>query len=328
MVASGARDVPGVRRVGSGTRPRPRGPTVGGEEARAVRWRRFVAVGDSFTEGLDDPYPHGGYRGWADLVAAALAARVGRPTAVAGAEGRVDGAGGVDDEPFRYANLAIRGRLFDRVVTEQVPAALAMEPDLVSFAAGGNDVLRPRFDGRTLVARLDTVIGRFRRGGADVILFRFVDLSTRLPGRRLTGPRVALINQAIVETAERHGAVLVDLWRDDEFANPLLWSEDRLHLSTAGHRRVAAHVLAALGVEPEPEWWEVPPPPPRRPWAARKAADLGWAGRHLAPWVMRRLTGRSSGDGVTAKRPRMEPFGDEPGPRNDQTDPEPRLGIR
>jgi lysophospholipase L1-like esterase len=90
-----------------------------------VQWRSFVAVGDSFTEGMDDPYPDGTYRGWADLVASRLA---------------------VDAPDFRYANLAIRGRLFPNVVAEQVPAALAMKPDLISFAAGGNDVLRRSFD--------------------------------------------------------------------------------------------------------------------------------------------------------------------------------------
>ena len=87
-----------------------------------MRWRSYVAVGDSFTEGLDDPYPDGSFRGWADLVAARLAAEA------------PDGLG--------YANLAVRGRLFPEVIVEQVPVALAMKPDLISFAAGGNDVLR------------------------------------------------------------------------------------------------------------------------------------------------------------------------------------------
>lgn len=267
-----------------------------------MRWRRFVALGDSFTEGLDDPHPNGGYRGWADLVAGVLAAG-GGGTAASVADG--DGAG---DDHFRYANLAIRGRLFDRVVTEQVPSALSMRPDLISFAAGGNDVLRPNFDGPALIARFDSVIAELRATGADVVLFRFADMRERLPARRWSAPRVALLNDAVIETAERHGAVLVDLWRDEEFANPRLWSPDRLHLSTAGHRRVAAHVLTALGVEVEPGWWRTPAPPPRPRWLARKGAELAWAGRHLAPWVVRRLTGRSSGDRITAKRPTLEPL--------------------
>ena len=257
-----------------------------------MRWRSFVAVGDSFTEGLEDPYETGGYRGWADLVATRLA---------------------VDAGPdFGYANLAVRGRLFAKVVAEQVPAALAMRPDLISFAAGGNDVLRPGFEALVLVERFDAVIGQLRASGADVLLFRFADLMIRLPGQRLIAPRVALLNRAVGETAERHGATLVDLFADDEFRNPAMWSVDRLHLSAAGHRRVAAQVLTALGVECDPQWLLVPPRPARTPWLLARGADLKWAGQHLAPWIRRRLAGRSSGDTVTAKRPLLGPISGTP----------------
>ncbi|QGN46117.1 SGNH/GDSL hydrolase family protein [Micromonospora sp. WMMD558] len=253
-------------------------------------WRSFVAVGDSFTEGMDDSYPDGTYRGWADLVATRLAVEAGAD--------------------FRYANLAIRGRLFPRVVDEQVPTALAMKPDLISFAAGGNDVLRRTFDPDSLLARFDDVVGQLRSGGADVILFRFADVMARLPGQRLVAPRVQLLNRAVGETAERHGAILVDLYADDTYLNPLLWSTDRLHLSSAGHRRVAAQVLTALGVGCDEEWLLVPERPLPKPWLTARTDDLRWAARHLAPWLKRRLTGRSSGDTVTAKRPTLAPVTD------------------
>src|SRR5690606_21116214 len=181
-----------------------------------------------------------GYRGWADLVAARLAA---------------------DQPEFTYANLAVRGRLFDRIVDEQVPHALRMRPDLVSFAGGGNDALRPGFDPAAIIARLDEVVRMLRASGADVLLFRFADLTARLPGGRLIRPRAKILNDAAREMADKHGALLVDLWADDEFGNPALWSVDRLHLSTVGHRRVAAHVLAALGVSCDPSWLDAPPPP-------------------------------------------------------------------
>ncbi|MFD1321164.1 SGNH/GDSL hydrolase family protein [Micromonospora sonneratiae] len=255
-----------------------------------MRWRSYVAVGDSFTEGMNDAYPDGTYRGWADLVAARLAVEAG--------------------PEFGYANLAIRGRLFPNVVAEQVPAALAMRPDLISFAAGGNDVLRRNFDAHALVERFDEVIGQLRGTGADVLIFRFADVMARLPGQRLVAPRVSILNQALGETAERHGAILVDLYADDTFLNPVLWSEDRLHLSAAGHRRVAARVLSALGLPPDEQWLVVPPQPAPTPWLAARGADLRWAGQHLAPWIKRRLTGRSSGDTVTAKRPVLAPFTD------------------
>jgi len=250
-----------------------------------VRWDSFVAVGDSFTEGLDDPYPDGSsYRGWADLVAQALAR---------------DG--------FGYANLAIRGKLLGQVVDEQVPAALTMSPALISFAAGVNDALRRRFDPGALLARFDATVAKLRASGADVLLFRTADVAYRLPAQRVVTPRLAVLNRAVARAAERHGAILVNLSTDQTFRNPALWSTDRLHLSPQGHRRVAAHVLTALGVEPDPAWWQVPPPPPVRPWLAARGADLTWAGRHLVPWFRRRLTGRSSGDGLAAKRPALAP---------------------
>ena len=160
-----------------------------------VRWRRYVAVGDSFTEGMNDLRPDGTFRGWADLVAARLAA---------------------NDPDFGYANLAIRGRLFHAIVDEQVPVALKLEPDLVSFAGGGNDVLRRSFDPTAMMARFDRVIGDFRATGADVVIFRWANVTSRLPGRRMILPRMAVLNQAVEDVAARHGAIMVDMWNDAE----------------------------------------------------------------------------------------------------------------
>jgi lysophospholipase L1-like esterase len=257
-----------------------------------MAWHSYVAVGDSFTEGMDDRDPSGdGYRGWADLVAAHLAAE-------AAARG----------EEFRYANLAIRGRLFGGVISEQVPPTLAMRPDLVSFAAGGNDALRRNFDGPALTARFEEIVASLRGNGADVIVFRFADMSRRLPGKRIILPRTSFLNEAVIEVAARQGAYLVDMWADEELAaNTAMWSEDRLHLSTAGHRRVAGHVLTALGLVPDPTWLDAVPAPARRPWPMARAADARWAARYLAPWIKRRLQGRSSGDLVVAKRPGLAP---------------------
>jgi lysophospholipase L1-like esterase len=245
-----------------------------------VGWSRYVALGDSFTEGMDDRQPDGTYRGWADLVAATL--------------------------DVRYANLAVRGKLFDAVVGEQVGPGLALEPDLFSFAAGGNDVLRRHCDPPALMRRYDQTIKRLRETGADVLVFRFADVMSRLPGTKTIAPRILYLNQAVGDTAQRYGARLVNLFADEEYANPALWSVDRLHMSAAGHLRTAAHVLTALGVEPDPGWWEVPPRPVAKSWPASRADDVVWAGKHLAPWIKRRLTGRSSGDGLSAKRPSFD----------------------
>jgi lysophospholipase L1-like esterase len=254
-----------------------------------MSWQSFVAIGDSFTEGLDDPYPeHGLYRGWADLVATRLSAEV---------------------PDFGYANLAVRGRKLGPVIDEQVPVALGLRPDLISFAAGGNDALRRTFDGPALTGQLDEVVKLLRASGADLLLFGFAQLNARLPGRNLVRMRAELVNRAVAEIAERSGARLIDLWSDEEFSNPLMWSVDRLHMNAYGHHRVAAHVLTALGISPEPTWWELPVPGRAPSWAAQRFDDARWMGTHLAPWVRRRLTGRSSGDNRTAKRPTLGPLG-------------------
>ncbi|WP_306214780.1 SGNH/GDSL hydrolase family protein [Actinoplanes sp. RD1] len=253
-----------------------------------MTWKNFVAMGDSFTEGLNDDYPDGTYRGWADLVAARLAVEAG--------------------PDFGYANLAVRGKLLEQVLADQLEPALAMRPSLVSFAAGGNDVLRPKVDPVSLVRRIDPVIGRLREAGADVILFRFADVTAHLPGQRIMGPRAAVLNDGATELAAKHGAYVIDLFADDAFHNPALWSSDRLHLSAAGHRRVAGHVLNALGVGVQEDWLLVPPMPAPTPWLLARRADLRWAGQHLAPWIRRRLTGASSGDVVAAKRPELGPI--------------------
>lgn len=253
-----------------------------------MTWRSYVAVGDSFTEGLDDPHPETGvFRGWADLVADSLSAQT---------------------TDFAYANLAIRGRLFDNIVDEQVPPTLRMQPDLISFAAGGNDALRRGFQPEPMLRRFEQVISTLRASGADVIVFRFADVTARLPGRRLILPRVQLLNAKVGEVVDKYGATLVDLWVDDEFLNPALWSVDRLHMNALGHQRVAAHVLSQLGATPDKTWLDAPPVPPRLSWAAARAADARWTRDHLAPWVKRRITGRSSGDNVVAKRPELGPI--------------------
>ncbi|OLB79603.1 MAG: GDSL family lipase [Actinobacteria bacterium 13_2_20CM_2_71_6] len=253
-------------------------------------WRSFVAMGDSFTEGIDDPYPEPGrYRGWADLVAARLA------TGVPG---------------FAYANLAIRGRLFAPIVAEQVPVARELKPDLMSFAAGGNDALRRGFDPVRLTAGLDEVVTVLRADGADLLMFNFAPANLRLPGRNIFQSRARLLNPSVAEVAERHGARLVDLWSDGELSNPLFWSVDRLHLNPYGHRRVAGHALTALGIAPDPTWSDPPPSAPVPSWTASRVDDARWVGQHLAPWVRRRLTGRSSGDNRVPKRPTLGPLAD------------------
>ncbi|MDX6273544.1 MAG: hypothetical protein QOJ92_754 [Frankiales bacterium] len=248
----------------------------------------FVAIGDSFTEGLDDALPHGGHRGWADRVADRLSVEV---------------------RGFHYANLAVRGRLLGQVVAEQLPLALSLEPSLVSFAAGTNDALRRGFDPEGLSELVCETARRITAAGAVPLLFTGTDPSRRLPLTRRLLPRIEALNAAAREAAWETDGVLVDLWPERVFDDTRLWSEDRLHLNALGHARVADAVLEALGFEIAADWRAPLPAALPLSWSGRRVADLRWAGSHLVPWVHRRLRGRSSGDLISAKHPELAPWG-------------------
>jgi lysophospholipase L1-like esterase len=256
------------------------------EDDRAMSWSTFVAVGDSFTEGVGDLDPRTGTeRGWADRVAEALAAR---------------------SADLRYANLAVRGQLLDRIVATQVGPALTMSPDLVSICAAGNDLLRPSARPADLARRLEVAVAQLRGSGADVLVF--TGFNTRAtPVVDLVGRRLATMNEHIRAIAHRQGALLVDLWEMDTLADPRARADDRLHLNPEGHRRVAARVCEVLGVTPDLDWREPWPPEDPTPWVRRREEDLRWARAHLLPWVTRRVQGRSTGDGRPPKRPEPAP---------------------
>lgn len=245
-------------------------------------WSRFVALGDSFTEGIGDPEPGspGGHRGWADRVAEVLASQA-------------------DD--FAYANLAIRGRLLQQILDEQVDVALELRPDLITISAGGNDVIRPGTDPDDIAARLDGGVARLRRDGATVIVFTGPDIGSTPVLGRLRG-KVAIYNENLHSIAKRHDAVVADMWALRELADPRMWAPDRLHFSPIGHQTVARMVLDALNVPHRLEPFEAEPLPAQS-WRQARIDDIVWAREHLAPWILRRLRHESSGDGVLPKRP-------------------------
>jgi len=253
----------------------------------AVRFHRYVALGDSFTEGVGDhdPLRPNGVRGWADRVAEALA--------------------GASSDELLYANLAIRGRKLDAILAEQVEPAISMHPDLVTIYAGGNDILRPRVDIDGLVHRYGEAVAALRGSGARVVVFTGFDLGWAPVFRHLRG-RVATYNELVREVVDTHGATLVDYWRLREYRDPRLWDVDRLHMSAAGHQRMAIAVLDTLGVDHrlQPHPLATLPEMDRR---QRRNADLAWARAHVAPWVQRRIRGTSSGDGLLPRRPVLEP---------------------
>ncbi|MEU1503972.1 SGNH/GDSL hydrolase family protein [Kitasatospora sp. NPDC005748] len=261
-----------------------------GAPTEPTGYTSYVAVGDSFTEGMcDDLLPDGHYRGWADRVADRLAAE--QP---AGA--------------FRYANLAVRGKLIGQIHDEQLATAAAMRADLVTLAGGLNDVLRPRCD----IAQVEDLLGRsataLRATGATVVLFTSTDPTRRMAGSTRLLPAILRMKAFVHELGQDRGIAVVDLFSAPCFDDRRLWAEDRLHLGPEGHRRVAEAVLEALG-RPAAFDWRAPLPAAALPGRAEKlAADARWARTHLGPWIGRRLTGRSSGDGRPPKRAELLPY--------------------
>ena len=265
-----------------------------------MSFRRFVAIGDSQTEGVGDiPHQDGLDRGWADRFAAGL-------------DRLAPG--------LLYANLAIRGRRIVPIRDEQMEAALALEPDLVSVLAGANDMIRPGFDPDFTLGVMDEMQAAFTAAGATVLTITY-------PWRsgHLLSDRSRAFNQGLREVARSNGALLLDLETIPATIDPRLWCHDRLHLNAEGHHRLSRAMLALLEGQASgrteltlevasqggvPDWALELPPPPVLPRVKALRQDLGWTFRYLLPWIGRRLTGRSSGDGRLAKRPELAPASD------------------
>lgn len=266
---------------------------------------RYVAVGDSFTEGVGDELADSTVRGWADLVAEGLAGTADR---LAGTAGGLAGTAGGDTarEPVYYANLAIRGRLLDSIVRDQLPAALGLTPapTLITFNGGGNDVMRPGVELPQLLELTELAIRQVRDAGVRLVLLAGADPSDRLPFGRTIHRRAAALTDGVAALAEQYRLTFVNAFADTELRRPQYWSPDRLHLAAAGHRRVAGLVLAALGHPDAAHRVEAADPAGRR-----LPAELRYYREHVLPWLYRRVRGRSSGDGRGGKYPAWVPIG-------------------
>ncbi|WP_328666648.1 SGNH/GDSL hydrolase family protein [Streptomyces sp. NBC_00322] len=248
----------------------------------------YAAIGDSFTEGVGDPGPDGMYVGWADRFAVLLDDRMPEHT-------------------FRYANLAVRGRLLDQIVEEQVPRAKELAPDLVTFCAGGNDIIRPGTDPDDVAERFERAVADLTGAVGTVMVTTGFDTRDVPVLRHLRG-KIATYTAHVRAIADRYDCPVLDLWSLRSVQDRRAWDADRLHLSPEGHTRVALRAAQVLGIEvpadPDQPW---PPLPPRGTLEVRRD-DIQWAREHLVPWIGRRLRGESSGDHVEAKRPNLLPL--------------------
>ncbi|MDX2851691.1 MULTISPECIES: SGNH/GDSL hydrolase family protein [Streptomycetaceae] len=248
----------------------------------------YAAVGDSFTEGVGDPGPDGTFIGWADRLAVLLSDR--RP-----------------EHDFRYANLAVRGRLLDQIVEEQVPRAVELAPDLVTFCAGGNDILRPGSDPDDVAERYEAAVARLTGTVGTVVLCTGFD-TRGIPVLRHLRGKIATYTAHVRAIADRYDSPVLDLWSLRSVQDRRAWDADRLHLSPEGHTRVALRAAQVLGLEvpadPDQAW----PPERFRAPAEIRRDNIQWAREYLVPWIGRRLRGESSGDNVEPKRPDLLPL--------------------
>ncbi|MFN8573299.1 MAG: SGNH/GDSL hydrolase family protein [Gemmatimonadaceae bacterium] len=251
-------------------------------------YQRYVAIGDSTSEGLDDPDGRGGYRGWANRFAEHVA--------------RVQGG-------LLYANLAVRGRRTREILEQQLEPALSLRPDLCTVVSGVNDLLRPRFSADEFGGDLEQMQRAFTATGATVLTFTLPSLSKVLPLARRLESRVRAMNEAVREACRSSGAILVDFAAyEDVGSDPRLWSDDRLHANALGHARIADGLAHAIDLPGSSADWRVPLPPARQPrlWTVI-GAEARWWQSHFLPWVWRHALGRSSGDGRQPKRPALHP---------------------
>lgn len=249
-----------------------------------MQYTRFIALGDSMTEGMSDEVIDGKYRGWADRVADVLA------------KGNSD---------FTYMNLAVRGKLLKQVVEDQIPAALKYiqgRQTLISFHAGANDVLRPNYDPQISLPQFEKGIKQLTDAGATVMIFTVVD-KVDATGKiaQLWHERFSAFNENVRMVAGKYPTILFE-GKKAEFLNDRRFlAFDRLHMNSEGHRRLANAVLEGLGYEFD-EKWRIPLPPAKKKNKVIKLiTNLAWITIFLIPWIWRRIRGKSSGDGRNAK---------------------------
>lgn len=235
---------------------------------------------------MSDEKKYGHYRGWADRVADVMATA---------------------HPDFTYANLAIRGKLVQQVIDEQITAALdqVTGPEtLISFHAGANDVIRPGYKADVVLTQYADAVRRIAASGATVLLFTVLE-RTGNTGRsaKMWEERFGAFNKNVRAVAQEVGAIVADANEERAFSDRRFLAFDRLHLNAMGHERVAQAVLEILELPFDAGWREPLPPAKPEPKVLRAIVTVIWFITFALPWMWRRARGKSSGDGRSCKYP-------------------------
>ena len=235
---------------------------------------------------MSDEIINGQYRGWADRIADVMARA---------------------NPEFTYVNLAIRGKLLKQVIDDQLPAAIKLitGPDtLLSFHAGANDALRPGYKPEVAQALYAEAVRRAAATGATLMLFTVLERTGNTGrGSDVWAARFGEFNKIVREVGAEVGAIIIDANGETFFSDNRFLAFDRLHLNAEGHNRVAQALLEKLDY-PFDSAWRIPlPPAPASSWLSRRISSTIWFFTFALPWIWRRLRGKSSGDGRSAKYP-------------------------
>jgi lysophospholipase L1-like esterase len=251
-----------------------------------MAYQRFIVCGDSYSEGMTDEVIDGKYRGWADRVA--------------------DGMSKAHPN-FTYVNLAVRGKLIGQVVNDQVPVALSFitgPETLVSFHAGANDALRPGYQAHVAISLYQGAVRKIAQTGAQVMLFTVLERTgNKGKGAEIWEKRFSEFNKGVRAVGAEVGAIVVDANEEQFLSDRRFLAFDRLHLNSIGHERCAQAVLEKIGLPFDSAWRTPLPHAKKTPWIIEKAITVVWFVTFALPWIFRRLRGKSSGDGRSAKYP-------------------------
>ncbi|HDX9630211.1 TPA: SGNH/GDSL hydrolase family protein [Bacillus cereus] len=191
-------------------------------------WKRFVAIGDSFTEGIGDEVEGIALKSWVDHFVQLS----------------------VND--IEYANFAKRGLVTKEIRSQQLEKALTFKPDLVSLIAGANDVLKGRWNHQAYKNDMECMIDKLSKTEADIIIANLPDFTVRLPfaseKKQVIKEQLLEANDVIRSLSREYKIHHVDFWSHPLVNDNTLWSADLIHPNSKGYVKVAELIHSSLPV--------------------------------------------------------------------------------